>query len=209
MDQNQTFISEYAYNQRNLREVHQLLDDLFINYSKVLVVRLDLCFNDAYAHQLQQSHIKDYIAKLRNYSRSNKIFNHMLTYLMKLEYGQQKGWHLHAMFFFDGNKVINASHKAIRIGDYWVNTIVGQQLAYYFNCHARQYEQTGIGMVEYHEIDKRRVLNDVAAYFCKFDEMTLSQFPSGQRTPRTFFRGQLRVQPNHQMGRPRMYTNAK
>ena len=53
MYQNQTFISEYAYNQRNLREVHQLLDDLFTNYSKVLVVRLDLCFNDAYAHQLE------------------------------------------------------------------------------------------------------------------------------------------------------------
>ena len=82
MYQNQTLISEYAYNQRNLREVHQLLDDLFTNYSKVLVVRLDLCFNDAYAHQLQQSHIKDYIAKLRNYSRSNSIFNHMLTYLV-------------------------------------------------------------------------------------------------------------------------------
>lgn len=55
MYQNQTFISQYNYNQRNLVEVHQLLDDLFTYYSKVQVVRLDFYFNDAYAHQLQQS----------------------------------------------------------------------------------------------------------------------------------------------------------
>ena len=205
MYQNQTFVSEYAYNQRNLREVHQLLNDLFAHYSKVLVVRLDLCFNDAYAHQLQQSHIKDYIAKLRNYSRSNSIFNHMLTYLMKLEYGEQKGWHLHAMFFFDGNKVCKASYEAMQIGNYWVNTIVGNNLAYYFNCHQREYEQIGIGMVEYHESDKRRILNDVVTYLCKSDEMTLSQFPLGQRTPRTFFREQIKKCTNHNSGRPRLH----
>ena len=48
MYQNQTFISQYNYNQRNLVEVHQLLDDLFTYYSKVQVVRLDFYFNDAY-----------------------------------------------------------------------------------------------------------------------------------------------------------------
>ena len=205
MYQNQTFISEYEYNQRNLMEVHQLLNDLFAHYSKVLVVRLDLCFNDAYAHQLQQPHIKDYIAKLRNYSRCNSIFNHMLTYVMKLEYGAQKGWHLHAVFFFDGSKVCKASYKAMQIGNYWVNTIVGNNLAYYFNCHQREYEQIGIGMVEYHESDKRRILNDVVTYLCKSDEMTLSQFPLGQRTPRTFFRGQLKCCLNSKAGRPRLY----
>ena len=205
MYQNQTFISQYNYNQRNLGEVHRLLDDLFTYYSKVLVVRLDLCFNDTYAHQLQQSHITDYIAKFRNYSRCNKIFDHMLTYMMKLEYGEQKGWHLHAMFFFDGNKVAEASYKAIQIGSYWVNTIVGQQLAYYFNCHEREYDQNGIGRMEYHDEDKRRILNDVVAYFCKLDETTLNQFPQNQRSPRTFFRGQLKINPNHKAGRPRLY----
>ena len=125
--------------------------------------------------------------------------------MMKLEYGVQKGWHLHAVFFFNGNQVCKASYKAMQIGNYWVNTIVGINLAYYFNCHQREYEQIGIGMVEYHDEDKRRVLNDVVAYFCKFDEMTLSQFPSGQRTPRTFFRGQLKGSINHNAGRPRLY----
>ena len=33
------------------------------------------------------------------------------------------------MFFFDGNKVADASYKAIQIGSYWVDTIVGNQLA--------------------------------------------------------------------------------
>ena len=205
MYQNQTFISQYNYNQRNLVEVHQLLDDLFTYYSKVQVVRLDFYFNDAYAHQLQQSHITDYIVKLRNNSRSNQIFNSMLTYIMKLEYGEQKGWHLHAMFFFDGNKVADASYKAIQIGNYWVDTIVGHRLTYYFNCHEREYDQNGIGRVEYHDEDKRRILNDVVAYFCKLDETTLNQFPQNQRSPRTFFRGQLKINPNHKSGRPRLY----
>ena len=68
----------------------------------------------------------------RNYNRSNQerlhllidqLFDNYITYVAKLEYGVDRRWHYHVVFFYDGQKVKNDYLLAQALGEYWVGTI--------------------------------------------------------------------------------------
>lgn len=197
----------YQYNQDNLTNTHLMIDQLFQQYSKLLIIRLDLSFQYDLAHTMSRENALWYFQKLRNNMRFNQLFNHFITYLAKLEYGQDKGWHFHVCFIFNGQQVKNDQYLTLNIGEYWRNTIVGQNLGLYFSCNHRKYDNSGIGMIDYRNIDKIQIFKDIIAYLCKIDETTLNQFQGLSETPRTFFRGQLPAISETKLGRPRMYDN--
>ena len=199
---------EYQYNQTNLHNTHLMIDQMFQLFSKVLVIRLDLSFQYDLAQTMNRDNAIWYLTKFRNNMRNNQLFNSMITYMAKLEYGLNKGWHFHVCFCFNGQQVQNDQYLAIQIGQYWCDIIVGQNLGLYFSCNSRQYDESGIGMIDYRDIDKINIFKTIMAYLCKIDETTLEQFTGLSKMPRTFFRGQLPQMPETKLGRPRLYDTS-
>ena len=204
MYQNPILSPEYQYNQTNLKNTHLMIDQMFQYFSKVLVIRLDLSFQYDLAQTLNRDNAIWYLTKFRNNMRNNQLFNSMITYMAKLEYGLDKGWHFHVCFCFNGQQVQNDKYLAIQIGQYWCDTIVGANLGLYFSCNSRQYDQSGIGMIDYRDINKIKIFKSIMAYLCKIDDSTLNQFKGLSKMPRTFFRGQLPQMPEAKLGRPRL-----
>ena len=198
---------EYQYNETNVSNLHAMIDQMFQQFSKVLVIRLDLYFQYDLAHTMSHDNAVWYLTKLRNNMRNNQLFNSMITYMAKLEYGLDKGWHFHVCFCFNGQQVQNGQYLAMQIGQYWLDTIVGQNLGLYYSCNSRKYDKSGIGMIDYRDIDKINIFKNIIAYLCKIDETTLDQFTGLPKTPRTFFRGKLVSMPETKLGRPRMYEH--
>lgn len=108
--------------------LHTLIDNLFLDYSKLLVIRIDLylkqnisCFDDP-------NYIKQSFKRMLNNMRHHSVFKNYLAYAAKLEYKPQRGWHYHVLFFFDGQKYHYDIHLAQQIGKYW-NTVINPDLA--------------------------------------------------------------------------------
>ena len=117
-----------------------------------------------------------------------------------------KGWHFHFCFCFNGQQNKNAPWFANCIGAYWSQVIVGNQVGLFYSCHQKDYDQNGIGLINYFDTEKIHVFKSIIAYLCKIDQTTLNQFTDLPKNPRTFFKGQLPEAPPEKLGRPRLYT---
>jgi hypothetical protein len=102
-----------------------------------------------------------------------ELFDHKVGHLFKIEYGLDKGLHVHCLFFFDGSKRKGSSDwfLAKSIGEYWCDVVVG---AYgrYWNCHddKENYERLGllgIGDIHYTDVLMINNLKQIVEYFCK------------------------------------------
>ena len=206
MHNNSILNPNYQYNEANLQNTLIAIDQIFTQYSKVLAIRIDLSFQYDLAHTMSREDAVWYLQKLRNNIRNNQLFQHLITYFSKLEYGEMKGWHFHFCFCFNGQQNKNAPWFANCIGAYWSQVIVGNQLGLFYSCHQKDYDQNGIGLINYFDTEKIHVFKSIIAYLCKIDQTTLNQFSDLPKNPRTFFKGQLPEAPPEKLGRPRLYT---
>ena len=83
------------YNRSNQERLHHFIDQLFNDYSKLLVVRLDFYIGNEYAEIKTYEYMNEAFIRLRNNLRFNQLFNHYITYAAKLEYGVDRRWHYH------------------------------------------------------------------------------------------------------------------
>ena len=94
------------YNQHNLFNLHNRIDSLINDYSKLLVIRIDFGIQQAMGMEVHSSFMKEAFTRLRNNMRNQPLFNHLVSYVAKLEYTPDKSWHYHVIFFFnDFNKI--------------------------------------------------------------------------------------------------------
>ena len=98
MHNNSILNPNYQYNEANLQNTLIAIDQIFTQYSKVLAIRIDLSFQYDLAHTMSREDAVWYLQKLRNNIRNNQLFQHLITYFSKLEYGEMKGWHFHFCF---------------------------------------------------------------------------------------------------------------
>jgi hypothetical protein len=107
-----------------------------------------------------------------NNMRGNKLFAALVGYIWKLEYGEEKGIHIHFIFFFDGSKVHKDAYLAKLIGEYWRKRIVKYDRGIYHNCNMNKnfYKRCGIGMVSHDDLVKRAHLLDAVKYLTKKDQ---------------------------------------
>jgi hypothetical protein len=127
------------------------------------------------------------------------IFKDKVGYIIKKEYTEDKGVHIHAVIIYDGQKIQKSEYKAQQIGEYW-EKITGEKGTYH-NCHRNDYKNNGIGMLEYKDMDKRKVLDEcVISYLCK-DEQSIESVKERKKT-KSFTRGAL-PKSKGSMGRPR------
>ncbi len=119
-----------------------------------------------------------------------------------MEYGQDRRFHMHTVFIFNGARHQQDRSLGRLLGDHWEEYTNG--LGTYFNCaHRRELYQTwgkdGIGMVHCDDEQKQDKLFKALEYLTKHDELMLATLPSGRRT---FGRMEISEASNRR-GRPR------
>ena len=196
---------------KNYQSMTSYIDNLFSRHSRLLVVRIDLAYrkdidtpflNDEEIYQKYWQAKVDREHLFRN-MRSNSIFNHMIGYIWRLEYGEDKGFHNHMIFFFDGSQVREDITIAIKIGEYWVNNIT-QGRGLYYNCNAYkdEYQYCGIGMINWNNFELIANLKRAAEYLAKPDDY-MTAYMQNMDIGRTFGRGTIK-EKTETRGRPRI-----
>lgn len=192
---------------KNRKEVSRLVDGLFLRYSKVLVVRVDLSYKKDSLDPLSPHDVdhKDARNDLRNLLKDmkEKLFKtDFITYVWKLEYGPIKGYHYHAFFFFNGSKVRQDVTLAKMIGEHW-SGVVTKGRGGYFNCNAikASYPENGIGMIEHGNLKKiDNLKNKALEYPMKVDYYVKT---IADDRIRTFGKGAVPKPNTSSRGRPR------
>lgn len=192
--------SRYPINKRNQRRLHGLIDNLFNDYSKLLIVRLDFYIQKDYELINTYDYLNEAFERLRNNQRFNSLFEHYITYAARLEYGTDRKWHYHVLFFFDGQRVRDDYGLAKAIGEYWEDVITRSLGSYHSpNMNKARYRRIGVGMIDYRDKEKIECLKeDVANYLIKFDlnsskAIGLRTYRQGQYKPKQGRLGRRRL----------------
>lgn len=154
---------------KNYKELVGYIDALFVRYSRLLVVRLDLSYSKENCDVTQADAARDRKRLFEN-ARSNNLFANMVGWVWKLEHGPMKGFHYHMLFFFDGSKVQQGIKIAWLIGQYWVD-VVTKGRGLYYNCNRdySYYKWCGVGMVSHSDEQAREGLRNAVLYLTKTD----------------------------------------
>lgn len=146
------------------------VDALQEKFSKLAVIRNDLGYKKDENNQVDVTleDVKRDLNTLSNNNRNNSAYDNLAGYIFKIEYGVDKGPHVHALFFFDGNKVQNDKFKADQIGQNWKKITKGRGC--YHNCNRNNYKENATGMLDYRDIEKRRNLDKAMEYFSKEEQ---------------------------------------
>ena len=195
-------------NTKNTRSVIGYIDQLHDHHSKLLVLRVDLGYGKSHCKDASLSEIKRDAKHMLDNRRSNhELFEHQVGYVMKFEHTEEKGPHIHALFVYDGQKVQKDAYLAQKIGDYWRDKITDGNGVYH-NCNRdkSQYEQCGIGMIDYSDTEKRTVLaNKVIPYMLKA-EQSIDKLKAGKE--RSITKGGAPSNKSN-AGRPRNQERAR
>ena len=195
---------------KNYQSMNDYIDNLFSRYARLLVLRVDLDYkknkdisfmntNEVYEAYWQAKVDREHLFKN---TRTNQIFDDMVGYIWKLEYGKRAGFHNHMVFFYDGSKVQQDITIAKMIGQYWENNITqGRGRAYNCNAHKDKYKHCGIGMINWNNFELIANLKLAAQYLAKPDEY-ISTFMTDIDIGRTFGRGTIKERTETR-GKPR------
>ena len=158
---------------KRMRSAMKLVRRLFEKYNKLLVLRIDLSYRKELKDSITPEVAKSDLSRLLNNTRTNRtLFEFLVGYIWKLEYGQDKGYHYHAIMFFNGSDVRNDYYRAMLIGEYW-NNVITKGRGTYFNCNAKkhEYQHIGIGMVRRNDfLTRDNLRNRVIKYLAKSEQ---------------------------------------
>ena len=184
------------------------VDSLFDACAKQLVLRVDLYYRrELFDRVTVHDAVTDFNHLVANMRGCQSIFGAMNGYIAKLDYGIEKGVHIHTIFFFDSSKRNNANHNylAMQVGEYWVRVITKCNGAYW-NVSAMASDDEnlrirGIGVIHANARQVRANLtNVVVRYLCKMDQFLRPKF---HRQVHLIRRGNLPKVPIIKRGRPR------
>lgn len=184
---------------KRLKSAKEYVDALQENYSKLNVIRVDLSYKKDECENITLEDINKDFNRLLNNRRNNSIFDENVGYMAKKEHGDDKGLHIHAIFFYDGQKTHKDILKANQIGGYWKKEITKNKGLYY-NCNMNDYEDKGIGILNHNDKKKRANLDKAIDYLCK-EEQDLKAFKTNVQD-RAFVRGTM-PKAKSTKGRPR------
>ncbi|CAD7520768.1 MULTISPECIES: inovirus-type Gp2 protein [Aeromonas] len=183
---------------RNSASIESYVDDLFAQYAKLLVVRVDFHFRDSVTIEEAQEEREWYLRSIKREYKS------LVGYVWKLEYGKHREYHYHIAFFFNGNQVQNDIRIGRLLGEAW-------KAGSYHNCNAdkKKYEKwgaCGIGEVHWDDMSKRGKLLDKALnYLFKMDERLLATMFERSRSV-----GKMEVpHRSRKGGRPRVLRGSR
>ncbi|CAA0202608.1 YagK/YfjJ domain-containing protein [Acinetobacter baumannii] len=177
----------------------ELFNHLIAKFARVLVVRVDFSLKRDMETILKHAstmefpysrndlvYIKKCMRKFKNNWRSNKLLNDIQGYIFQYEYSHATGFHIHAYFFFDGNKHREDITIAKYISDYWKNITKNQGSTYICNLDKENYKYCAIGMIHYANKEKQAFLFQTFEYICKADQFFIfSELKNSKRFQRS------------------------
>ena len=173
---------EASQKQAKLTEyVGRVLD----RYSRTVVVRVDLHYRAIARARLRIEHVFEDLDFLVRARERNPIFKHETGYICSVEQGEDKGFHIHAAFFFNGAEVRSDFNKAREIGELWEQISRGH--GYYYSCNDdkdRYGNELGIGTIR--RVDTQACGKVIKAmHYLTKDTQHLRIKPAGARAFRT------------------------
>lgn len=187
---------------RRQESLNKYIDELMQANSRLDAVRIDLYYKVESRDEITFDSFDQHIKRLYNNQRSNAIFKYVKGYAIKMEEGRGNNLHAHALFLMDGRQCQEWAIPNIgnAIGRYWDKVITGGKGCYH-NCNMRQYENNGLGRIEYNDTAKMQALKEnVLPYFCKESQSIRT---TGGKRIKTLRRGGMPKQTNR--GRRRKY----
>lgn len=134
---------------KQYKRANKLTKHLRDRLSKLLVMRIDLCWKALIQDDVTFNQMKVYFSQMLKRFHHDRIYPALLAIYGSWEFGQKKGYHYHCIFFMDGS----SSRAIVIMQKSLVNT--GQKLTldkgYYFNCHRDKikYRHLAIGMAHH------------------------------------------------------------
>jgi hypothetical protein len=154
-------------------------------YSRTVVVRVDLHYRAVVRTRLRIEHVFEDMDRLIRARERNPIFKYETGYICSVEQGEDKGFHIHAAFFFNGAEVRSDFNKAREIGGLWEQISRGHGYCYSCNDDKGRYgDEVGIGTIRRADTQAcGRVIK--AMHYLTKDTQHLRIKPAGARTLRT------------------------
>lgn len=164
-------------------KISECVDQVLDSYRSVVVIRLDLHYSALSQYRLRVEDVFTDLDKLSRDIERNRIFDHLIWHICSVEQGEERGYHIHTAFFFDGTKVRSDVYKARQVGRLWESITRGQ--GYYFSCNAdkeRYGDDLGIGVIWQGDARSQGTVHKAMHYLAK-DEDTqhLRVKPVGSR----------------------------
>ena len=185
---------------KNKQSLLRYINALFEYRSRLLIIRLDLSYeSNTERKDKYKSHTKDEIDSWGQTARTHRNIlikklgkqfkESFIGYVWKLEYGKDKGFHYHMIFFLDGSTCREDITIAKAIGELWKTEIThGEGVYWYLNADKKRFEinnRVATGMIHYKDIAMRNNLVRMATYLIKPDYFVRTVLPDGARTFQT------------------------
>ena len=160
----------YRMEKRNALSMRDYINHLFNCYSRLLVLRIDFHYTRSLADDVcLEKAIED---RERFLKRTKKEFDHLEGLCWKLEYGDNRKFHYHMVFFFNGAYQQQDIKIAQQLGELWEDITDGQGTYYNCNHGKERYSECYLGMVTHHDENKRNAMKYLE-YLVKRDEKIL------------------------------------
>lgn len=156
-------------------------DAVLYRYARTVVVRVDLYYRQESQARLRVEHVFSDLERLTSERERNPIFDHETGYICRVEQGKDRGYHIHAAFFFNGAEVCRDIYKARLIGELWERITGGA--GYYNNCNldkSRYGDKLGIGVIHRNDWEARGHVHCAMCYLVK-DSQQLRLKPRGAK----------------------------
>lgn len=152
-------------------EIGRYVDAVLDRYARTCVVRVDLYYRKEAQTRLRVERIFDDLSRLVAARERNVIFDHEIGYIFSVEQGEDRGFHIHAAFFFNGSEVSADIYRAQLIGELWERITRGQ--GYFNNCNRekeKHQDKLGIGLIHRRDRHARCNVHYAMRYLVKNDQ---------------------------------------
>lgn len=152
-------------------EIERYVDAVLDRYARTCVVRVDLHYRAEAQARLRVERVFDDLSRLIAERERNLIFDHETGYICTVEQGEDRGYHIHAAFFFNGAEVCADINRAKWIGELWERITRGQ--GYYYNCNLdkdKYQDRLGVGLIHRRDLNARANVRHAMRYLVKNDQ---------------------------------------
>ncbi len=174
----------------NARSMKDLLAGVRRLYSKVLIIRLDLEYFSVFgpgcgfnAQEISLEQVQQHRNAFLEYLRTGPYSENLAGYAWKLEWGPEKGFHIHFVIFKDAQAVCKDIVIADMLSKYW-REVVTASAGYAHNCNKdkERYPEPYLGMVARGDDAKWEVAGEKLRYLTKVDHFVRFQAPRKCKT---------------------------
>jgi hypothetical protein len=152
-------------------DIDRYVDAVLSLYARTCVVRVDLYYRTEAQARLRVERVFDDLSRLIAERERNPIFDHEIGYICSVEQGEDRGYHIHAAFFFNGSEVSADIYRAQRIGELWERITRGQGCFNNCNREKDKYrDRLGVGLIHRRDLNARGNVHYAMRYLVKNDQ---------------------------------------